>query len=94
MGITGAGLMTAQVVGAVTVPQTTVPLILHGELGRAVSASQQDAADILCSLTPWYRYVHLENFLTILHEFLNVEVGCVMCNTMFLCLLNTILGDR
>lgn len=49
--------MTAQAAGAVTVLQTTVPLTLHGEQGRAVSASQLDAGDILCSLTLWYRYV-------------------------------------
>lgn len=48
--------MTVQAVGAVTVLQTTVPLTLHGEQGRAVSASQLDAGDILCSLILWYRY--------------------------------------
>lgn len=48
--------MTAQAAGAVTVLQTTVPLTLHGEQERAVSASQLDAGDILCSLTLWYRY--------------------------------------
>lgn len=56
MGIIGDGLMTAQAAGAVTVLQTTVPLTLHGEQGRAVSALQLDAGDILCSLTLWYRY--------------------------------------
>lgn len=56
MGIIGDGLMTAQAAGVVTVLQTTVPLTLHGEQGRAVSASQLDAGDILCSLTLWYRY--------------------------------------
>lgn len=48
--------MTVQAVGAVTVLQTTVPLTLRGEQGRAVSASQLDAGDILCSLTLWCRY--------------------------------------
>lgn len=56
MGITGDGLMTAQAVGAVTVHQTTVPLTQHGGLEKAVSASQLDAGDTLCSLTPWCRY--------------------------------------
>lgn len=57
MGIIGDGLMTAQAVGAVIVLQITVPLILHGEQGRAVSASRLEGGDILCSLTLWYRYV-------------------------------------
>lgn len=48
--------MTAQAVGAVTALQTTVPLTLHGEQGRAASALQLDAADIPCSLTLWSRY--------------------------------------
>lgn len=61
MGIIGDGLMTAQAVGAVTALQTTVPLTLHGEQGKAVSASQLDAADIPCSLTPWSRYALLLN---------------------------------
>lgn len=47
--------MTAQAVGAVTALQTTAPLTLHGEQGRAASASQLDAADIPCSLTLWSR---------------------------------------
>lgn len=59
MGITGDGLMTALAVGAATVHQTTVPLTQHGGLGRAVSASQLDAGDTLCSLTPWCRYIHI-----------------------------------
>lgn len=53
--------MTAQAVGAVTALQTTVPLTLHGEQGRAAFASQLDAADILCSLTPWSRYALVLN---------------------------------
>lgn len=57
MGITGDGLMTAQAVGAATVHQTTAPLTQRGGLGRAVSVSQLDAGDTLCSLTRWYRYV-------------------------------------
>lgn len=56
MEITGAGLMTALVAGAATVPQTTVPSIQHGGLERAASASRRDAADTQCSLTPWCRY--------------------------------------
>lgn len=48
--------MTAQAVGVATVHQTTAPLIQHGGLGRAVSASQLDVEDTLCSLTPWCRY--------------------------------------
>lgn len=55
MGTTGDGLMTARAVGAVTVHQTTVPLIQHGEQARAVSALQPAAGDTLCSLTPWCR---------------------------------------
>lgn len=58
MGITGDGLMTAQAVGAATVLPTTVPLIQHGGLERAVSASQLDGGDTLCSLTPWCRYTY------------------------------------
>lgn len=57
MEITGDGLMTAQAVGVITVHQIIVPLTQHGGLGRAVSASQLDVEDILCSLTRWYRYV-------------------------------------
>lgn len=56
MEITGDGLMTAQAVGVVIVHQITVPLTQHGGLERAVSASQLDVEDILCSLTPWCRY--------------------------------------
>lgn len=59
MGITGDGLMTALAVGAVTVHPTTVPLILHGGLEKAVSASQLDVEDTLSSLTPWCRYIHI-----------------------------------
>lgn len=74
MEITGAGLMIAPVAGAATVPQTTVPLIQHGELERAVSASQQDAADTLYSLTPWCRYVAQASYLSF--KLLNSEIGC------------------
>lgn len=68
MAITGDGLMTAQAVGAVTVHQTTVPLTQRGGLGRAVSASQLDAGDTLCSLTPWCRYTQTLKRLSPLGE--------------------------
>lgn len=66
MGTTGDGLMTVQAVGAVTVHQTTVPLIQHGGPGRAVSASQLDAEDTLCNLTPWCRYTSFWTFFIVL----------------------------
>lgn len=87
MGIIGDGLMTAQAVGAATVHQTTVPLTRHGGLGRAVSASQLDAGDILYSLTLWYRYAQTlflstssEYLKNTLHGLLNFVVGCVARN--------------
>lgn len=55
MGITGVGLMTAPVVGAVTARQTTALLTQRGGLGRPVSALQLGAGDTLCSLTQWCR---------------------------------------
>lgn len=82
MEITGAGLMTAPVAGAATVPQTTVPSIQHGGLERAVSASLQDAADTLCSLTPWCRYV--ARGLCVSAVLLNARICRDAPNTVFL----------
>lgn len=86
MGITGDGLMTVQADGAATVHQTIVPLTLHGGLARAVSASQLDDGDTLCSLTLWYRYDHIPwDFCSSCkntykpHSFTFV-VGCVTIN--------------
>lgn len=73
METTGAGLMTAPVDGAATVPQTTAPLTQHGGPERAVSVSPQVAADTLCSLTPWCRCVALACVFRC--TLLNVRVG-------------------
>ncbi len=55
MGITGAGLMTAQAAGAATARVTTAPLTQPGGQERPASASLQAVEDTLSSSTPWCR---------------------------------------
>lgn len=55
MGITGAGLTTAQAAGAATVQVTTAPSTLPGGRERPASASLLAAGDTLSSSTPWCR---------------------------------------
>ena len=57
MVTTGGGLTTALAAGVVTAHPTTAPSTRPGGPGRAACASRPDAADTLCSSTPWCRYV-------------------------------------